>query len=152
MVLVHARVDQVAQRPLAEAVAQRLGDAIAPGRRARVHEQDAVVADLGDDVHVAEVEHVDVALHRQHAHLARGSGLGDGAYHAFGRTRGHLVLGVEHRTGDREDDECRQSGGAEAPPYESEKVRSHHFAAGVAGISAISLRSFGRYSGYDASL
>ena len=27
-----------------------------------------------------------------------------------------------------------------------------HFAAGLAGISAISLRSFGRYSGYDASL
>jgi len=77
------------------------------------------------------------------------------------------VLGVEHRAGHREEDERRQSGGAEAPPYESEappyewkeaapyeptKVCSHHFAAGVAGISAISLRSFGRYSGYDASL
>jgi hypothetical protein len=74
VIRVHVRVDDVAQRPPGESIAQRGDDALAPVGRAAVDEEDAVQPDLRDDVHVAEVEHVDIPLHRQDAHLAVGGG------------------------------------------------------------------------------
>ncbi len=58
-----------------------------------------------------------------------------------------------HGRGAGGEGERRGCGGETGHARECERHRRpHHFAAGVAGISAISFRSFGRYSGYEASL
>ena len=49
---------------------ERRQDLLRHLRRARVHDRDAVLADRRRDVGAIRHEHVDVALHRQHVHLA----------------------------------------------------------------------------------
>jgi hypothetical protein len=67
---VHELADAFALEPALQCRNQLVGHL----RRTAVHQQDAVVADLRRDVHVAEVDHVDLALHREDADLdaARG--------------------------------------------------------------------------------
>ena len=63
MIAVDVRVDDVADRALRQR-ADRRQDLVRQRRVLRVHDEDAVVADLDRDVAAGADEHVDVALRR----------------------------------------------------------------------------------------
>ena len=70
------------------------------GRAARVHEQHAVGSNRRRQVHAVGHEHVDVALHRQHVHLAVARALiGDRVGERERRARGRYLQRADARPG-----------------------------------------------------